>query len=193
MTTSVPVVGVMQEAWHVLHIAACASTALHDLKVQSDHLLRAWLQERWLDPLAPHCPVDADSAHHQPPQPVASPASSPGLWGRAGADKPSQSPKVLLRASPELQQPVGTPKASPPVSPGGGAPKRFLAFSTGPRQVQHMWHGICWHVFSGKGGACSCAPSAWHRRRTDAQSQSRGRLAKVAVTLHDSSGRSDSA
>ena len=154
-TTVMSVVGFMQRLGILAHCSQHVNlSSPNENAVQSPS--PGLLQERWLDPMAPYCPVDADSAQREPSLPAASPASSPGVRGRAGAHNSIQ-PNTSPPASPEAQQPVGTPKASPPVSPGGGAPKRFLAFSTGPRQVQDMWHGICWQLCSGDIGACSCA------------------------------------
>lgn len=85
--------------------------------------------------MAAYSPVPGSDDASSPTEPlVATPRASPRATGAPAAAEatPPTTPSDVTQAA------EATPcKVYPPASPGGGgAPKRFLAFSTGPRQVR---------------------------------------------------------
>ena len=84
--------------------------------------------------MAAYSPVSGSDAPSPTEPLVATPRARPRATGAPTAAEatPPTTPNDVAQAAPQA-----TPsKVYPPASPGGGgAPKRFLAFSTGPRQV----------------------------------------------------------
>lgn len=85
--------------------------------------------------MAAYSPVPGSDAPSPTEPLVATPRASPRVTGAPAAAEatPPTTPNEVAQATPQATY----SKAYPPASPGdGGAPKRFLAFSTGPRQVR---------------------------------------------------------
>ncbi len=85
--------------------------------------------------MAAYSPVPGSDAPSPAEPIVATPRASPRVAGAPAAAEatPPATPNDVAQAAPQ----AAPSKAYPPASPGGGgAPKLFLAFSTGPRQVR---------------------------------------------------------